>query len=153
MDVITADSFVSEARKLLGAPFVHQGHTEHGVDCMGLLYVAAKRAGIDLIRLPVFRDLADSERWNYGRRPNARLLKYVASHCKKAAKPVAGCVAFFRFDHETHPQHFAIYTGPTIIHAHQPMGRVVEHAYRGAWVRWTHSMWLLPGVEYVREPS
>jgi hypothetical protein len=44
--------------------------------------------------------------------------------------------------------HVAVFTGETLIHAYESVGRVVEHGYRGRWIRMTHSAWALPGVEY-----
>lgn len=151
--MIAAEQFITEARKLLGTPFVHQGHTHFGVDCMGLLYVSAKQAGVDLTDIPQFRGMPDRMLWNYGRMPSAQLLEHVRRCCTRIARPVPGCLMFFQFDGASHPQHFALCAGSTIIHANQRVGRVVEHAYRGPWVRWTHSLWLLPGIEYVRESA
>lgn len=38
--------FVDEALDLVGTPFHHQGRTDDGVDCLGLIVLAARRAGV-----------------------------------------------------------------------------------------------------------
>jgi cell wall-associated NlpC family hydrolase len=45
----------------------------------------------------------------------------------------AGDLLLMRFSGE--PQHLAIYTGDTIIHAYERVGKVVEHGMDAAWRR------------------
>jgi cell wall-associated NlpC family hydrolase len=60
---------VIEAKKLLNIPFRHNGRTRFGLDCLGLLYVPYKRAGIDLPSndgrsyIPDWYKFCDNERY------------------------------------------------------------------------------------------
>ena len=38
---------IAEAHKLLKTPFRHRGRTRHGLDCLGLCWLAYRRAGIE----------------------------------------------------------------------------------------------------------
>jgi cell wall-associated NlpC family hydrolase len=142
--VIPAAALIAEARKLIGTPFRHQGHSVHGVDCLGLIYVAALNAGLHLEELPEFKRVNG---WNYGRSADPQVLAHVSALCRPTPMAVPGCLLFFQFPRVAYPQHFAIYTGRNMIHADARRG-VVEHIYGQPWVRQTHSMWLLPGVDY-----
>jgi cell wall-associated NlpC family hydrolase len=145
MMVITAQQLIDEARTLIGTPWRHQGRTRRGVDCIGLVTLAAKNAGLDIMKLCGIRPPA-----NYGRDPDPRLFALVEQQCTRISAPVAGCLLFFQFDSDKHPRHFGLFTDAgTVIHAESKTRRqVVEHGHRAHWARWTHSLWLLPGVRY-----
>lgn len=40
-------AFVEAARGFLGVPWVHQGRTERGMDCVGLVVLAMRRCGVN----------------------------------------------------------------------------------------------------------
>lgn len=42
------EKIVQNARKFIGTPFRHSGRSTLGIDCVGLLYMAYNRAGIEL---------------------------------------------------------------------------------------------------------
>jgi cell wall-associated NlpC family hydrolase len=150
-DRITASDFVLEARKLVGVRYRHQGHSDIGVDCLGFLYVAATRAGVPLDRMLAQIRRPDGDlghRWNYSRRGTPHLLESVQQLCRPSNALIPGCLLFFQFPHARDPQHFAIYSGNSMIHAHAMRRCVVEHGYRSQWIRWTHSRWLLSGIRY-----
>lgn len=44
--IVTVDDFLNSARDLIGVRFHHQGRTTGGLDCVGLVILAAKNAGI-----------------------------------------------------------------------------------------------------------
>ena len=133
---------VELARTFLGVPFVHQGRSRAGVDCLGLVICTLQEQGI----LP-----PDFERRNYSRSPseNDALTRGVARYCTPLETPAHGCMltlAWFK-----NPPHVALYAddlrnGPTLIHADARRGvqRVVEHGYRGAWLRLRAAAWALP---------
>jgi cell wall-associated NlpC family hydrolase len=149
--VITAEQLITAARGLKGVPFCHQGRTRFGVDCIGFLALTCKEAGLDL---PGFMGL-DFPRC-YSRSPNPQSLALLSAHCTQILKPVPGCVFYFRFPGEDLPRHFGIFTGDSVIHADGMSRRkVIEHGYRALWLKWTHSMWLVPGVDYsdVSQPA
>lgn len=142
--MITPQQLIDEARKLIGTPWRHQGRSKHGVDCVGLVLLSAKNAGLSLAEYGV-RDQAV-----YGRGAQPLLLEKVETYCQKLDEPIPGCLLFFRFYHDRHPKHFGIFTERgTMIHADAKRGLVVEHGHRAHWKEQTHSCWLLPGVRYV----
>ena len=56
------DAFVAEARSYVGCPWRHRGRTRRGVDCIGVVVLALRAAGIEM------RDRIDYSRtpWNDG---------------------------------------------------------------------------------------
>jgi cell wall-associated NlpC family hydrolase len=143
--MITPQQLIDEARKLVGTPWRHQGRSKLGVDCIGLVLLAAKNAGLDLVK---FSGAPVPTR--YSRHPDPQLYDTVQRYCTRIESPVPGCLLFFKFDADKHPRHFGIYTEQgTMIHAEcKTRMQVVEHGHRAHWDRWTHGAWLLPGVSY-----
>lgn len=143
--MITAQRLIDEARLLVGTPWQHQGRTRFGVDCIGFIDLACRNGGLDLAQYCGIRD----DR-NYGRSPDPVLLARVERFCTRIERLTPGCLLFFQFPGDRLPRHFGLYTErDTVIHGESKIRRqVVEHGYRAHWVRWTHSMWLLPGVKY-----
>lgn len=71
-DLRTRERFVEEARALVGTRFRHQGRSEtEGVDCLGLVVVAADRAG--------WPEARERDRTDYRRRPDAEHLRALLS--------------------------------------------------------------------------
>lgn len=128
---------IDAARSWVGVPFRHQGRDRSGIDCVGLPIVICKDLGV----LPAEFDVA-----NYGRLPTGQIIELLQRQCKKLSEPVPGSLVVIAWDKLA--AHVAICTGPTIVHSYQSVGRVIEHGYRGRWLRVTHSIWALPGVRY-----
>lgn len=145
---ITAAQLVSSAREFIGVRYRHQGHDETGVDCIGLLFAAAERAGLDILEYCPLSKGEAPPKWDYSRRPTEEGLARMRRWSRQLATPVPGCVIFFQFPQAADPQHFAIFTGDTIVHALAIRQRVLEQSYREPWLRWTHSIWTVPGVRY-----
>lgn len=83
----------------------------------------------------------------YPRQPFRSMLETnIALRCTQIPAMVPGCLAVIQFG--TRPAHIGIVSGPTIIHACGSREQVIEHGYRGRWIRMTHSFWSLPGVAY-----
>jgi cell wall-associated NlpC family hydrolase len=141
--VITADQFIAQARKHIGTPWQHQGRTDHGVDCIGLIDISFKSAGVDWAKF-----LGVTDKRNYGRSAQPDLLLVVREYCVPIPQPVDGCLIVMKFPQERFPRHFGIYANGNIIHADARAGHVVEHGYRGLWQRCQHSLWKIPGVSY-----
>jgi len=147
--VVPASAIVREMRALIGVPFKHQGRDEHGVDCVGAVLLACRRAGVDLLALRGIRD----DR-NYGRGVNPRAVELLETYCAaRIDSPVPGCLVVFQFLGEPAPRHQGVMTDAgTFIHANgegpKHLHRVVETGFRGAWVRRAHSFWKLPGFDY-----
>lgn len=117
------------ARSLVGVPFRWQGRSATtGVDCAGLVIVAAHQAGIPII------EVAQPD---YSRRSDSLLSRIEA---------VVICNSLERFDYSSQScgeimvvnyyssrPHILICTGQSIVHAHASLGRVVECDYDLSW--------------------
>ena len=132
----TAADIIRAARSYLRAPYRHKGRGAGGVDCVGLLLCVARDLGI----LP-----ASLEAPPYGREPSEALVQMLDRWCARIDAPRPGCVVTMRWFRI--PRHVGIYTGPTLIHAHEMLGGVVEHGINDAWRRRFTGYWWAPGVE------
>lgn len=110
------------ARQYLGVPFRHQGRNALGLDCGGLLVVAAADLG---------RILDDIK--GYARTPDGKTLVAVMERNLKRVnrKPEPNDIILFKL--RKYPQHIAICTDIGIIHAHADNGKVVEHGLDDKW--------------------
>lgn len=114
------EAFVAAARGWLGVPWRHLGRDRAGVDCIGLLLVAAREAGREL------PDPAPYERVPAG----PRLLAGIAAMCRRVAEPEPGDVLMFRMGifggHVGLATRHGAYGVPAVLHAYAPHRRVVE---------------------------
>lgn len=116
---MSAEEIVAAARACLGTPFRHQGRRAgQGLDCAGLAIHVARTLGY-----PV-GDVS-----GYGRDPapgqlRAALQKQPALIEIPRGQEAAGDLVLMRW--ADHPQHLGVCAGETLIHAHQPSGKVVE---------------------------
>jgi cell wall-associated NlpC family hydrolase len=134
----TGEDVVRVARSWVGVPFLHQGRNRNGIDCVGLIIAVGQELGV----LP-----PNFERRDYGRVPSRKELEQkLGLYCERAEAPAPGTVIGIRWNREL--AHTAFCTGPTLIHAWEKRGLVVEHGYRGKWLAITDSVWRLPGVTY-----
>lgn len=120
---------VEEARLLVGVPFQHAGRSTRGLDCVGLLVLATRNAGMDVYDNPLYSPVVDSE--------------YMQAELAMAARRLTpdeptrmGDVLLFRIGRS--PQHLALVSSTvhvpyTIIHAYQTVGRVVEQGLDPTW--------------------
>lgn len=136
---IAPTALIKQARAWLGVPFRHQGRTRISCDCLG--YIAGMLGELDsataLELLPI----------NYGREPQSMLLEILTKHCTQTTLKPAVLLAI-QWPHAEYPSHAAIYTGESMIHCYEAVGRVVEHGYRPPWIARTASIWALPDVTY-----
>lgn len=126
---------VIQARRLSGVRFVHAGRTDNGVDCVGLLLVAAWRAGIHVLDSTSYSSIVDG----------ARVKMEIERACIEREPPYVwrpGDVLLFNVGGS--PQHTAMITEIMpgtdhvddrvyMIHAHQSLGKVVEHRMDRSW--------------------
>jgi cell wall-associated NlpC family hydrolase len=117
---------IEAARNCLGTPFHHQGRAPGaGLDCIGLVVVALRAAGMDV-----------HDRTDYARRPDGKSLEAgLREHGFAPADEIrAGNILLFRYDRQ--PQHVALATGSdSMIHAFAPAGAVVETSIGDYWRR------------------
>lgn len=137
--MITANAVVAEARTWLGVPFLHQGRSRHGVDCIGWVASVCAQLGafVPLQNLP----------HNYARNPQALL----SDALRMLATPTTlevGCLILIKWPLAPHASHVGIYTGKSMIHCYEAVGKVVEHGYSTPWPERTESLWRIPGVRY-----
>lgn len=95
------------------------------LDCAGLLVAVAQSIGAE------YRDVA-----GYGQNPSGGLLESALDDqpCLErvaSADRAPGDILLMRFDGD--PQHLAIFTGETIIHAYSKVGQVCEHRLASVW--------------------
>lgn len=121
------EDIVREARAFLGVPYLHQGRTRNGIDCVGLLIVVAHRLGI-----------SDFDIDGYSRLPSNRMMqRMMREHLDEItmADVLAGDVVHMAFGMQ--PHHLAVVTEKqpfSIIHSDAERGRVVEHVIDNDWM-------------------
>lgn len=118
---------VVSAHKYIGVPFFHAGRSVYGLDCVGLLVLAAKDAGVDV-----------PDETSYSPFINADYLKsridMVCRELTLGEEPQVGDLVLFRVSRS--PQHMALISDlkpMTIIHSFQTIGRVIEHELDAHW--------------------
>jgi cell wall-associated NlpC family hydrolase len=87
-----AKAFVAAARGFIGAPWVHQGRTQRGMDCVGLIVLAARAAGLEV---PM---KADYGRLQYY--PQAR--SYLEVFCDRVGSAEIGDIVLFKTTQSLH---------------------------------------------------
>lgn len=116
------------SKKFLGVPFRHQGRTEFGLDCAGLIVKIAKDCKLyekELVDIKGYAKVPDGESLR-----NA-LLKGTAKE-KAFSEIKEADIILMSFMRE--PQHLALYLGNgKIIHAYQGAGKVVIHDLDSKW--------------------
>tara|TARA_Y100000310_G_scaffold343050_1_gene448922 strand:- start:317 stop:721 length:405 start_codon:yes stop_codon:yes gene_type:complete len=126
-------SIVSAARKYLGTPFVHQGRSGHGLDCVGLLVQVAADLGLE------------AHDWTaYSLRPRAeQLLGLITTSCDPVeGDSQPGDILIFAMIGPAWPQHAAIRTDRGIIHSYRGGPKcVVEVEFDTHWREKLHSTW------------
>lgn len=114
-----ADDFVAAARSLLDVPWAHQGRTDRGVDCVGLVVLSLRAVGIDA---PLAAD--------YGRLQDyRRARRYLEDFCDRVGEPEVGDIVLFK---TTQTLHMAIVTATSagrpmrVLQAFGPGSKVVD---------------------------
>jgi hypothetical protein len=114
------------ARSYIGLPFFHAGRDINGLDCVGLLVLAARDVGVDVF-----------DETSYSPIINAQYLRSRIDRCCYEVPPAfvgLGDMLLFRVGRSE--QHMAIVTCMTplmMTHSFQTVGRVVEHELDQHW--------------------
>jgi len=128
----TADEIIQTARSYIGVPFRHMGRSRNGIDCAGLVVCVCRDLEISVVDIP-----------RYGRQPLGGMLEQVVRQTFIETSSVEpGTLLVMRFASE--PQHMAIYTGDTIIHSYERVGKCVEHRLDSVWHRRIVSTYRFP---------
>lgn len=151
--MITGENIVTEALKYIGTPFVHQGRTDTGLDCAGLVF-RAHSPYLPEITIPS----------NYARQPSGNMMAKQLQEC--GFSRITGCgtnytddqftpglIILMRF--ESDPQHVGITSNIDghvgIVHSYKSAGGVVEHSLSQVWRSRIVSMWYHPKIDYKAE--
>lgn len=124
-----AEDAVTEARRYIGARWVHRGRSQYGIDCIGLLVAAVRAGGVDI-----------ADRVDYSRAPwrNGLEKELRARFGDPVDDMRAGDVALIQFDTKREPSHVGIITdgidGLGLIHS-TTMLSVAEHDIDADWRR------------------
>jgi len=120
----TPEQIVDYARTWLGTRWVHQGRSERGIDCAGLLVKTGQNF-----------DLPHTDVHGYGRTPDVQFMKAIRKHTLpvRPRHPVHGAIGIF--NDTIMPCHTGIFAVDcngrvTVIHSESwPKRRVVEVGY------------------------
>ena len=134
---VPAASLVDAARSFVGVPFLHQGRTRQGLDCVGLIIASLTKVGVIYYEEPP----------TYSRLPSGdSLIAPLREYCAEASEEEPGAIVAIRFRREI--THVGLLTGTTIIHAYEGVRKTVEHGYDRRWRALTVAKWYLPGIVY-----
>lgn len=135
--ICSRDAFVAECRRFLGVRWQHQGRTNQGVDCVGLLVVPALRLGL----IASSDDVANYEHAPQDGRLDCLLHKHARRLGDWRDVKEADILAVKYYDQ---PQHVMIVTrawnyewGCYVIHAYgndDMPGTVIEHRLDDSWL-------------------
>lgn len=123
------EAVIEAARAYLGVPWVHQGRTRKGIDCLGLPVCVAHDLGWTTLDYTAYAE----------RKPNwPHLFKLIAQCMDKINPAEMGLADVLVFQCNQMP-HVAIVGDKgapwSLIHSHQGAGKVVEAIYDTAWVQ------------------
>lgn len=116
---MSAEAFVSAARGFIGVPWQHQGRSQRGVDCVGLVVMAARAIGIEA---PLTADYGRMQDYRQARR-------YLEQFCDRVGQAIPGDVVLWK---TSQTLHMAIVSEATdgkpqrVIQALGPKSRVVD---------------------------
>ena len=117
---------VAAARSMLGIKYFHAGRNEYGVDCIGLLICSAHIIGMDVLDNTSYSPIVNTDFLR------TRLQETCIPIDRKDILP--GDIVLLNAGRS--PQHMAMITQVEpmyIIHAHQTIGRVIEHRADEKW--------------------
>lgn len=134
---VPAAALVAAARSFVGVPFLHQGRTRQGIDCVGLVIASLMKVGVIFYEEPPI----------YPRLPNGdSLMNPLREYCTRTESCAPGVLLAIRFRRAV--THVALLADTTIVHAYEGAKKTVEHSYDKRWQTLTVARWHLPGVIY-----
>lgn len=128
---------VEAARRQIGTPYRHQGRVAGlALDCVGLLVLAAREAGCEVVDCEAYGPLGDAD----------LIERFMAQN----AAPIApeqvepGDILGLRVGRGSRPLHLALRTDLGLLHTDARLGRVVEHGMDRKWFARVVAAWRLP---------
>lgn len=123
----TTDDLIAAARSRIGMRWLHQGRTEQGVDCVGLVLVCLRDLGIEVPDMPGYR-----------RSPHPiHFIEHIRTNTDRAPAPAPGMMGVFRDGNQ--PCHVGIFAEMhgqlSLIHAYAGLGKVLEEPFIHDWPR------------------
>lgn len=135
--MITRTQIVEEGRQWIGAPYLHQGRSRYGIDCLGLIILTLQKVGM---KIP--------DHCNYPPQYDARQL---LEGCQKYLQQIStaniniGSILLFQVYNQ--PRHLAIATNRGMIHIRGGRSsHVTEVPIPPQWQKRIHSVYDVPGV-------
>lgn len=123
--MIRSIDVVDAARCWIGTPFVYQGRQKGvGVDCVGVVVGVAESLGF-----------AVQDQKGYSRTPSAILTRQLNEQAVRVSQQDMQPGDILHLSMGGDPQHVAIYTGTSIIHSYESVGKCVEHGLNSQWSR------------------
>lgn len=122
---VSREQIIEEARRWLETRWVHQGRSEAGIDCAGLLIMIGNTLG-----------LPSEDMKGYKRSPDGRTFReHIFRQTTHQGLPVPGSIGLFKETRfPTHTGIFAEQAGQlTLIHAYMPAGKVIEEPFIHHW--------------------
>ena len=137
----TPAEIVTQARSWLGVRWLHQGRTEAGLDCIGLVLKVAHALNLTEFDTRDYARFASDE----------TMLELCRSHLVvvQPADLAPGDLAVFGFDSQRHIGIIGDYPAAgalSLIHAHAINRQVVEHRLDDQWKRRILGRFRFPGV-------
>lgn len=131
--------YADAARNWLDVRWVHQGRSRLGVDCVGLLIVAANDLGITIPDMPGYR-----------RSPNPqKFIGHIFANSVPETEIMPGHFGVFRDG--TQPCHAGIFAEQngqvTLIHAYAGTGKVMEEPFIHDWPSRLFAIRSIEGLE------
>jgi len=135
--MIIRDDIVKAAKCYIGTPFVHQGRSRNGIDCIGLIICVGKDLGLTNYDYVAYERSPDRHIFMNELRSNL-VHKYLQER-----QP--GDILTFALPR--YPCHVGIYCGSNlIIHALFTRGMVVEHHLDERWMNLARECYSFNGV-------
>ena len=136
---MTPQALIDHVRTWLDVPYLHQGRSREGVDCLGLIQMPPRELGL-MLDVPIFND--------YARTPDGLMLPTCRKYLIEAEMQIGGVVVF---DMGAGPQHMAYlgdyrHGGLSLIHALNRNKKVVEHRLDPTWRARVVASFVIPGV-------
>mgnify|MGYP001560789997 CR=1 FL=1 len=135
----TRAGILSQARSLLGTPYLHGGRTRLGVDCGGWLVLLHAELGLPLGRVPR----------GYSKLPGPMLMRLLRENLDEVQVPEVAVVAVHWLDRNSEQaQHLGLLSGQgTMLHVYSDQHGFVETTDGRFWKHRRIALFRIRGIE------